>query len=405
MGSNPIPGAIILYHLRTFYIPMRDLNTMAFDVESVRRDFPALADWVYLDTAFVGLMPRQVREGYDEWADEWYRLSLEPGETILGRWMKRTGKVRGMLASLVGARPEEIALTTCTGSGLNIVINGTQWERGDNVVFPELEHNPAVTYTTKRIGVEPRTLQPVKGRFELSDLEKAVDDRTKLVQVSQVSYVNGFRFDLKEVADIAHEHGAKALVDATQAVGALEVDYQRDGVDYVSVAPYKYLMGPAGLAFLYVSEENLSTLIPDRVGWKNQVWEGNNPEEVEAGETAAKFEYGTIHFQGVYAIEKSLEYIDRVGIKAIESQVLSLRDHLFARLTDAGKEMYTPEDVESPIVSFMQEDAVGLAKKLMSKRIKVTGRRVHRDHIRASLHFYNTEGDIDRLIENLSRGQ
>jgi len=228
-----------------------------------------------------------------------------------------------------------------------------------------------------------------------------VDDRTRLVQVSQVSYVNGFRFDLKEVADIVHDHGAKLLVDSTQALGALVTDVKEEDVDYVSAAPYKYLMGPAGLAFLYVDEESLGGLIPDRVGWKNQLWEGEHAEKPENLETASKFEYGTLHFQGVYGLEKSIEYINNIGLENIERRVLELSDYLRKRLDEQGRGMYTPPGTKSPIVSFYEKDPIGLSARLMAMKIKVTGREAHGGHIRTSVHFYNNREDIDHFMESL----
>jgi selenocysteine lyase/cysteine desulfurase len=367
-------------------------------VEEIRRDFPALKKWTYLDNAFVGLMPKQVREGYDRWANEWYEFDVG-NRTILSEWLEKASAVRGMMASFIRVSPREIAYTMCTGSGLNIVANGTRWRRGDNVVFPEWEHNPLDTYTTRRSGVDSRVWKPQDGKFLASDLEKLVDDRTRLVQVSQVSYVNGFRADLKEVADIAHEHGAKLLVDATQAVGAVKVDYKRDGADYVAWAPYKYLMGPAGLAFLYVDEESIRELIPDRTGWKNQIWEGAHAEDKTPEDTAEKVEYGTINFQGVYAMEESLNYLNRVGMDTVEKRVLDTTGYLYKRLAELGKEIWTPEGNESPVVSYNQPGAVELAEKLKKMKIKVTGREAHGGHMRVSAHFYNTRGDVDKLIQ------
>jgi len=366
------------------------------DIEEIRRDFPVLRDWVYLDNAFVGLMPRQVREGYNLWADEWYNFDVG-NRTILSGWLERAERVRGMIAAFIGASPMEIAYTMCTGSGLNIVINGTKWRRGDNVVFPEWEHNPLETYTTRENGVESRVWKPVNGRFDVADLKKLIDDKTRIVQVSQVSYVNGFRADLS--ADVAHAHGAKLLVDATQAVGALKVNYKRDDVDYVSVAPYKYLMGPTGLAFLYVDSESTKELIPDRTGWKNQIWAGAHAEEPTPANTAERFEYGTINFQGIYALEESLKYLNRLGMDYIEKRVLDTTGYLYKRLEELGKAIWTPEGNESPVVSYMQEGAVDLAERLKKRKIKVTGREAHGGHMRVSAHFYNTRKDVDKLIE------
>jgi selenocysteine lyase/cysteine desulfurase len=370
------------------------------DFDAIRDDFPALREWVYLDTAFVGLMPRQVREGYDDWADEWYSFNVGD-RTILAGWLEKSNKLRGMISDLVGVSSGEIALTMCTGSGLNIVINGTDWGKGDNAVFTEWEHNPLDTHTTRRRGVEPRVVRARNGGFLIDDFEKAIDDDTRIVQVSEVYFTNGFRFDLREIANIAHEHGAKVLVDATQAVGALRVDYKKDDVDYVSVAPYKYLMGPAGLAFLYVDEESIPELAPDRTGWKNQIWEGDHAEEPTFMGSAEKYEYGTINFQGVYALVKSIEYLNEVGMKAVEERVLGLSGYLSERLTGLGKEVWTPEGNESPIVSFFQDDPVELAERMKQRGIKVTGREAHGGHMRVSVHFYNTEEDIDGLIESL----
>ena len=370
------------------------------DIGKIRADFPALKEWTYLDNSFVGLIPRQVKEGYDEFIDEWVNLDIKGDRTILSGWLGRTNKLRGTVADFVGAMPHEIAFTMCTGAGINVGVNGISWEKEDNVVFPEWEHNPLDTTTLRRNGVEIRALEVKDGRTEVADLEKIVDDNTRLIEVSQVSYVNGFRFDLKEVADVAHEHGARVLVDATQAVGALVTDVGKDGVDFLSAAPYKYLMGPAGLAFLYVKEDALSELEPDRIGWKNQIWKGDRAEDPpEDKESAEKFEYGTIHFQGVYALEKSLEYINGIGMEAIEKRVLELSGYLWKEAHDLGNEMYTPEGTKSPIVSFFEPNASEVASKLMAEKVKVTGREAHGGHIRASPHFYNTKAEIDRLIE------
>jgi len=308
-----------------------------------------------------------------------------------------------MVASFIGSSSDEIAFTMCTGSGLNIVVNGIKWKKGDNVVFPEWEHNPLDTTTLRKNGVEVRPVGPRDGRVEMVDLERAVDDKTKLVQLSQVSYVNGYRFNLKEVADVVHKHGAKLLVDATQAIGAVETDVREAEVDFLSAAPYKYLMGSAGLAFLFVKREHIEGLTPDRVGWKNQLWEGEHAEKpLEHTETAEKFEYGTLHFQGVYGLERSLEYLNKVGMQAIEQRNLELSNYLWNRLNDLGMKMYTPPGTESPIVSFYDSDAVELSARLMDEKVKVTGREAHGGHIRVSTHFYNTKDDIDHFIGKLA---
>ena len=160
-------------------------------------------------------------------------------------------------------------------------------------------------------------------------------------------------------------------------------------------------MGPAGLSFLYVKRENIAELTPDRTGWKNQIWGGDNPEDPADLGTAEKFEYGTLHFQGMYAMEKSLEYLNRVGIGDVEKQNLMISRYLFDRLSGLGKKLWMPGPPSSTIVSYFQEGAVELAVRLKATKIKVTGRAAHGDHIRVSNHFYNTKEDVDRLMENV----
>ncbi len=371
------------------------------NIDKIRADFPLLKEWVYLDNAFVGVMPKQVKEGYEEYLDLWYNFSPPGEKTILQEWLTRTTRLRKKVADFVKVTPEEIAFTMCTGSGLNIIVNGMEWKKGDNVVCPEWEHNVLQTNTTVRNGVETRVVKARDYKFYLDDIEKIMDDNTKLVQVSHVSYVNGDTMDLKALSDMAHGYGAKVLVDATQAVGALDVNYHESGVDFVAVAPYKYLMGPTGLAFLYVRKENIDQLTPDRTGWKNQIYEGDNPEESVTEGSAEKFEYGTIHFEGVFALEKSIDYLNAVGTDKIEKRNLELAGYLFDELVARGKRMYTPDTPKSPIVSYFEDDPLPLAAKLKSKKIKVTGREAHGGHMRISSHFYNTKADIDKLLSNL----
>lgn len=374
-----------------------DLN-----IDKIRQDFPALENWTYLDTSFVGLYPRQVRLGYEEFLNQWMEFKVSESKTILEEWLDKTNKVREDIASFIGVRSSEVAFTSCTGSGLNIVVNGLEWRKGDNVVFPNWEHNPLYTTTLRKYGVEARPVSICNGRIDMDDLEKKIDDNTKLVQVSQVSYVNGYRVNLREVAEITHEHGGKLLVDSTQAVGTICSDYRRDDVDFVSAAPYKFLMGPAGLAFLYVKEENIGDLTPDRVGWKNQMWEGDKAEKLSKNlETAEKFEYGTIHFEGVYGLEKSIEYLNELNPKTVEKRDLELSTYLWNKLNEIEAKMYTPEGTESPIVSFYEGKATEFSSWLMTRKVKVTGREAHGGHIRVSPHFYNTKNDIDIFIKKL----
>jgi len=369
-------------------------------IRAIRRDFPTLRNLTYLDTAFIGLLPTFVREGHIEFLDEWMSFSLGKSKTILDKWLDKAEETRAMIAEFLAASSDEIAFTQCTGCGLNIPVNSMTWKKGDNVVFPDWEHNPLVTSALKRKGVETRIVKSANGRVELSDLEKAIDDNTKIVQVSQVGYVNGFRFDLKSVSDMAHEHGAMISVDSTQALGALKTDVRREDVDFLSAATFKYLIGPAGLGFLYVKSEHIKGMSPDRTGWKNPIW---RMRTYELPQSARRFEYGTLNFEGIYAFHNSLIYLNKIGIMNIERRNLELSSYLWSRLNDLGARLFTPQGNKSPIVSVFVKDEQEIGEKLMEERVKVTARDWRGGQLRVSPHFYNTKEDIDFFIDRLKK--
>jgi len=367
-------------------------------IGTIRRDFPTLKNLTYLDTAFVGVHPTFVREGHIDFLDEWMTFSLGKSKTILTKWLDKTETTRSMIAELLGASSDEVAFTQCTGCGLNIPVNSMTWKKGDNVVFPDWEHNPLVTSTLKREGVETRIVKSVNGRVELSDLEKAIDDNTKIVQVSQVEYLNGFRLDLKSVSKIAHEHCAMVSVDSTQALGALKTNVKTEQVDFLSAGTYKYLIGPAGLAFLYVKSEHVEGMFPDRTGWKNKLWK---MQPFELPSSARRFEYGSLNFEGIYAFHNSLIYLNKIGIMNIERRNLELSSYLWSRLNDLGARLFTPQGNKSPIVSFFLKGGQEIAEKLMEERIKVSAIDWRGGLLRVSPHFYNTKEDIDFFVDKL----
>ncbi len=372
---------------------------VGINIERIRQDFPAFKNWAYLDTAYVGLSPKFARDSYDEFLDEWMNLSFEKPATILGKWMEKSEETRVMVAEFLNAKTDEIAFTQCTGCGLNLPVNCIDFKKGDNVVTPDLECNPLVTSSLRRKGVQTRIVKSVNGKVELSDLEREIDDHTRVLQVSQVSYINGFRFNLKEVSDIAHEHNALVSVDSIQATGAIYTDVKREDVDFLSAGTYKYLIGPPGLGIFYTKSEHIENMFPDRTGWGNKIW---NLKPYELPKSAKRFEYGTLNFGGIYAFHDSLSYLKKIGIKNIEKRVLELSSYLRSRLNDIGAEMFTPENTNSPIISVFVKNAQEIGEKLRKKRVKVTTRDWNDNgYFRVSVHFYNTREDIDVFIEEL----
>ena len=371
----------------------------------IRSDFPVTKEFTYLDTAYDGPYPIPV---------------LEAGKAFLERrsrgtagrvrdWMQVMDEVRQKIAVLVNAGPSEIAITTNTTQGTNIVALSLPLGPGDNVVWGSQEYpsNGLVWLTeARRRGFENRIIQDRSGALEISDFEQAVDENTKVISVSHVSHRNGHVLDLRGLADLAHANDAYLHVDAIQSVGAMQVDVKQTEVDFLTCGTYKWLLGPIGLAFFYVRDELLPELESPYSG-EMQAKKWSNPLQtfprgefpVELHETASKFEYATVHFQGLYELRAALDYIQDIGISEIEAQVLRLSSQVWKGVDALGFEMLTPPNTASGIVTCIVEDGDEVAGLLERNKIVVSVKSGKL--LRVSPHFFNTEDEVSQLLSVL----
>jgi len=377
-------------------------------LKSIRKDFPGLNTFkAYLDTAFIGLMPVQVKAAHETFLEE--RLNYGPfssQKTILGVWMDKGEQVRAKLASFLGAKSKEIAFTYCTGCGSNIALNGIDWQQGDNAVIDDLEYPTDfhILNALRKKGVEIRIARQENGAISPETFEALTDKRTRAFVVSHVSYLNGFRHDLKKLADIIHTKSGYLIVDSAQAIGGIKVDVKAEDVDFLSGIPYKWLNGPNGAGYLYVRESLIPTFSPDRLGWSS-THDFKSLETFESNplpETARRYEYGTLAYESVYALDAALDYINRIGIETIEQHNLKLVQVLRERLSGIGVRFFTPEGNKSPILTFFTENEQALGKHLLDREIRVTTRRWGSGHVRISPHFYNNEKDIEVFINEFT---
>ncbi len=379
------------------------------DFDAVRKDFPPIQKFnAYLDTAFVGLMPRQIKEAHVVFLEE--RLEFGPfpkDRSILGIWMNKTETVRAKLAAFLGASPDEIAFTFCTGCGSNIALNGIDWKKGDNAIIDDLQYPTDfhILNSLKKNGVEIRIARNDKGAVPPEKFEALADKRTRAIVVSHVSYLNGYRHDLKKLADIIHARNGYLIVDSSQAIGGFKVNVKEDNVDFLSGIPYKWLNGPNGVGFLYSRAELIPKFAPDRLGW----WSTNDFKSLETMESnplpenARRYEYGTLSFEGIYALDAALDYINNLGIEAIENQNLKLIGMIREELRKMNVEFFTPENNDAPILSFQIENEKILGRQMKENGIYITARRWGKAQARISPHFYNNEEDINNCIQALSK--
>jgi selenocysteine lyase/cysteine desulfurase len=322
------------------------------------------------------------------------------------RWNRRLNEVRGFAAQWVGAHADEIALVRSTTEGINLVAEGLDWRAGDSVVtladeFPSNQY-PWLNQAWR--GVEVRRVATDEGRVSLDRLAEACDRRTRVVSLSWVGYVSGWRNDLVAVAEIAHRTGALFFLDAIQGLGAFPLDVSRTPVDFFSADGHKWMLGPEGAGLFYIRREHLDRLRPTGVGWNSVAHARDFTRiELEFRPTAERFEGGAPNSVGFIGLGASLELLASYTAAAIGQRVLWVTDHACEQLRRIGASIYSyrgEPDRSSGIVTF---EAPGLdsrqARRVCLDRGVALSFRSGR--LRISAHAYNDEEDVARLIEAL----
>lgn len=356
------------------------------DWEAVRREFPALANWTYLNTATFGQLPRCATEAVARHFA--HRDELACGDFL--DWYEDANRLRAKIGRLINCSGEDVAFVPNASTALGLLLSGLDWRAGDRVLTLEHEfpNNLYAPGSLARFGVE-MTAAPWE-RFHDS-----VDARTRLVVVSSVNYNTGFAPPLPELADFLRLRGVLLYIDGTQSLGALQFDAGRVQPDMFAVHGYKWMLSPNGAGFFYIAPQLRQRLQPNVVGWRShRDW--RNVDNLHHGvpefaETAEKYEGGSVSFPLLYAMEASLDLILEIGPDNIERRVLDLAGQARAILREAGA---SATETESPIVAgrFANNDVSALARALKEQRVLVAARR---GHLRVSPHFYNNEEDLE----------
>lgn len=350
----------------------------------------------YLLTAGEGLVPHGVLDATRRYYEN---------KVLAGAGLERHEAVehacRVKLAALMdGARADEIALLGSTSEGVNAIYALIDWQPGDNVVMPvsALEFPSMVLPAIKRgrQGIELRTVEQRNWIIAPEDIAAAVDSRTRLVFLSHVSYRSGHRFDLAAVGNAIRRANPDAIfaVDATQSLGVVPV--QADACDFLVVTSCKWLLAPHGIGVFYWNRARRPDIEPANIGWYSVVDDLTIPYELKPD--AGRFELGGPNLTSLYGMEPGLDLLLDTGLRQIERHVLTLGTRLIEGLMDLPLEIITPHDPElrAGIVAWLDADPRGTAAALSARGIEVTGSS---GRIRAGIHLYNDERDIDRLID------
>jgi cysteine desulfurase/selenocysteine lyase len=369
-----------------------------------RQDFQDFSPTIYLDCAYQGPFPRATEERVLQAV----QLKCHPDRLDSSEYFALPNRVRDRFATLIGADPAEIALTNSATHGVGIVTSGLGLKAGDEVVITS-RNFPSNLFTwlhLGRRGVRVHVVKPAGDHVVPDDVIPVLNPRTRVLALDWVGYTDGWRIDLAAFGDLARRRGALLVVDATQGVGAVPLRAHEIPVDVLAVAAYKWLLGPYGTGFAYLRLDIQDRLDLPVVNWLSV--EGSEdfdalPAEGFSLPHAAKvFDVPeTSNFLNLSALDASLQYVESVGVEAVNAHCTRLLDRLREGLRRGGYRVFDAAEPEhrSTILGFQAESAdatTALHRKLRASLVAVSLRH---GVIRVSPYLYNTEADVDRLLE------
>ena len=375
---------------------------MEVDFAELRSRFPVLKRKTYLNSGSYCALAESVRDAINAYMDD--RLLVGANWDV---WVMKNEAVRSAMAQVLRAEPDEIAVTASASAGINALASALDFSRGRNkVVVSDFEFPTSAQIWHAQ---EPRGARVVHvpraadGYIPLENFAALIDEETALVAVTHVCFRNGAKLDIPGIVRLAHARGAKVLLDCYQAVGGLTVDVRKLDVDFAVGGMLKYLLGTAGIGFLYVRGELIPQLVPTHSGWFAQ--ENIAAMDISANRpshTARRFEAGTPPVVNCYAAEAGLKLILEVGTDAIEARVRELTRRCMAGLREIGWDPVTPPQDErrGPMVAVPSSRAAELFASLMAQDIVTSYRDAN---LRATIHFYNSDDDIDTFIAAMRR--
>jgi cysteine desulfurase/selenocysteine lyase len=360
----------------------------------IREDFPVTKKYSYLANAAISPIPCQVQNA----VSEFYKESMFYGGTHWRKWIDCIEEARRVYAAFIGARSEEIAFTHSTSEGMNIIAHLLA-PRG-HAITNDLEF-PSSNLPWINKGADMTIVQSRNGMVPIEHIRKAIVRKTRTIITSHVQYSTGFKQDLETLSKICSEKNLYLVVNATQSIGVLNFDVSKFGVDFTVANGHKWLLSSFGIGTLYIQsklleeESGLNPPFFSQFGQEDR--EHFDNMKIRMSKNASKFELSTPHFPNIIALKTAVRYISKINILRIEERIRYLTQYLIDRLAELKIQILSPlaNLHRSAIIVFKSRSPEHLVAYLGRRRIIVSARG---GGIRVSPHFYNDEGDIDRLI-------
>ncbi|WP_034289804.1 aminotransferase class V-fold PLP-dependent enzyme [Amycolatopsis benzoatilytica] len=364
-----------------------------------RERFPAFADSVHLASCSQGALSDALTAELFE-----FQHTIREHGAPWGIWMAKVAQARELFARLIGAGPDDIAVVPSASEGAYQVASTQSWHERSRLVttdleFPSLGH---VWLAQQGRGAAVEFAEQHDGIVDAEDYAALITHETQLVSVPLISYANGLRFPVRDVAALARAHGARTFVDAYQGLGVEPVDVTELGCDYLVSGSLKYLLGISGIAFLYVRPGVRDAVSPPLTGWfgRTNPFEFD-PRHLDYPAHARRFEAGTPSIPSAYGAVAGLTLLHQLDASHIRDHLTGLTGQLQQRLLDAGETLRSPLDEarRGPLVALRDRDPDALAAFLAERRIVCSPRG---DVLRMSLHYYNNESDLDTVVRAIA---
>ena len=363
------------------------------EVSACRARFPIFEQLVYVNSCSQGALSDAVRAAYDD-----YLLGWDERGAPWDYWVERTEAARATFARLVNARVDDVAVTTSLSAGVSALASAIDFGARPKVVISDYEFPTIgqIWHAQQLRGAEVHVVEPER-------VGEAIDERTAVLSITGVCYRNGVRLPVEEIARLGKEAGALVLLDAYQAVGSYPLDVTELGVDALAAGVLKYLLGSAGLAFLWVRPGLAAELTPTETGWfaDRDIFEMAHTRYAPSP-TARRFQSGTPPIPSIYAGIAGMELMMEIGIAETREHVNALDERLIAGADELGATVVTPREPErrGALVCIRSTDAPALVAALAGDGI-VTSERD--GNLRVSPHAYNTVEDIEAVLASLAR--
>lgn len=369
---------------------------------AIRGEFPVFEHATYLNSCSQGALSRRVRAAVETWLDGWDANGAE-----WEFWVERNEEARASLARVVHAAADEVAVTTSVSQGVSALVSALRFDGARNrIVISEYEFPTVgqIAHAQELRGAEVvHVLPEADGSIPAERFVEAIDERTALVCCTALSFRTGHRHDVAAIAEAAHASGALVLADSYQALGAVELDVRTLGADVVTGGTVKYLLGSAGLGFMWVRGSLLESLLPTQTGWfADEDIFAMSIADYSPHPSARRFDAGTPPVPSLFPGVAGMAIVEEAGVPTIEAYVAELNGRLIDGLDELGATTVTPRDPgrRGPLVCVRSTDVVRLCAELQAEEAIVTSHRD--DNLRISTHLYNTDADVDRVVAALA---